>query len=1526
MDARLEHLFRHPLVLQSAWRRVLGWYRSGEWAPEPAFSEWRLATPKYLSALGQDLAKGYRLGSPYPLVAYPKKGGLPRHYCRPPVRDQVAFAVVATLLAPALESRMPTFSFGNRWFQGVYRDWPTGAGGRPTWRERPFSLADTEFYQPFRRGHGLFRRVAHWTAVAMLGDEPDGTAPSPEDALRPSDYPDSRLPGCVRSDWWAVDPSVPRKTGFWAELDLQLAYPSVDVNKLRTVLRSTLSSPEPFPSDPYQLYPQDIYEALSDREVQVILGDYLATMLEQVRYSSDCYSGVGDDPWVPPHVPPDHRLPVLGNPDWPGLPTGLAISGLLLNAYLLPFDQHLDAWTGRRRTAGSAAACLRFADDIVVLGASQSAIFEAIDVVREYLSPSSREPWHSSSADATTARPGSMRINWSKLGPAPLRDIVDRYLAATEQWQECPGCRQIVPRSADAASSPRHSLAEWVEGAASSEGVEPLLAKWSSEALSHNRLHGFVTRLVEELSDLGRDDPAVGYGDACEAHLRRLNDLVRLNLADDQVRQDTLHSFAANRLASAWLPETSPQRDAGHLREIRRSISEAIRISPWKFKMWRAVVRAAARRVVPQDVAQEDNAPSPEGDETASEWLSSMLALLAAPTPSATGETSTLWRLEDLGSNECWRHSTRSPPNWSALRQRLLSTVRTAVWTELACALRDIDALESKRAEFDEHPLAGPPRWPSRSWTFRGLTEAQLPAAREFLAKIDTWVHEVYGSPPAAAPLSEEEVEALTSLAHYAVPLDIVHSTLEQECARWFEEEEFRCPFQIPAPLVGHLPEQLATVLARDERLERGRGASLSATLLHIPKNGTIYRRLASELTSGRSQHANLDERLSALRATHTLGAAAFISSESRQFWLRNAEAILEAARDDPASSFEALRDYALARRSALSDVALPQPLPRAHYSLQRLLWLAPLPGRSPQQWPTAPALAPGLGLPPRIALHMLHEMLTTPEEPAADPVRPPTWIVEPDALQFLLTGRANQLRGAEFPLQSDTPYPSTFGHLLKFDPSGHGWEFPPHAAHFLPWTQANSPIDPNHARDFSAVLHFLSLLTGRETYLDSLLDAGLGPARLQERLELRASYPLPGAVWKFLDQHLRSSTVVNARTSRKLKRLHRDAIHALAPYCDDLPAPEDFNAEVVEVNLSGPKSDYFSVTLPTRAPSRRATGATTFSRLDTSKLAESISLRVGQLSVLRPGPSTVSRRLCSNRRERRDAMRQANAVFDAPQEAPPSTGRLPLGPVLLPEVAIPFESEPDLRLLAQGRHRSLLAGLTWSPVPAVFTPSLVGPSTVRAIRFFRNEAVLVTPLFHPSASTPIQTAVFRVSKVLPSHAELGLAKALSSRRIRWRMETGNRWYRFLHPAWGDFSIAICADLLDSSPWHTMRGALLHLFQCACNRDVELFEALTWVRAYESYVNVVSSNAGQYGGSFVWTPKRAHGRELASLRGGELFLVADVILPVKELLEQQRSALDAAVASAKNGWRGRKSGTPQPTDFKTPPTNYRRRD
>ena len=73
----------HPLVLKGAWMRVEDWYRSGNLAPEPELSRWRLHPEAGLRKLGSALRKRTSRPTRWPQVPYPILGADARHEAGP---------------------------------------------------------------------------------------------------------------------------------------------------------------------------------------------------------------------------------------------------------------------------------------------------------------------------------------------------------------------------------------------------------------------------------------------------------------------------------------------------------------------------------------------------------------------------------------------------------------------------------------------------------------------------------------------------------------------------------------------------------------------------------------------------------------------------------------------------------------------------------------------------------------------------------------------------------------------------------------------------------------------------------------------------------------------------------------------------------------------------------------------------------------------------------------------------------------------------------------------------------------------------------------------------------------------------------------------------------------------------------------------------------------------------------------------------------------------------------------------------
>ena len=591
----------HPLVLKGAWLRIDAWYRSGNLAPLPELELWRLHPEAELRKLRDELRAGAWTPSAWRQLPYPKKGARLRHYVLPTVKDQVAFMAHMVLLGPLLDSCVANFAFGNRWYRPIV--WNRRIQ-KPQWELRPYPLLTKNGYRPYARSHGLYRRVANWTIARMTGAQirrrDYGGA-----IQHPEDYAHETLPPWVRKAWWGGEELKTRRAA-WATLDIELAFPSVRLDRL---MKSGINMLDHFDGPLSQLiigYPHSVRRSMFAVECRQQVLRSLVEGLEQVEVDDD---RIPRDAWRPCHA-----APVLP-PDNKGLPTGLAISGMLLNVALYDTDKSVREYLNGQ-FADHRSAFLRFADDMVLLSRSARGLMDLIDAV-----------WRGLSGDgvaklAVRKSQTNMYLGFEKISPEPVCDLVGRYLS-DQGWKECKvaACGQVEP-----SEKPRDavSLGQWWEGqqARNAEGGIVQLQRAVDQCMvGPGEVGPFVTTLVARLSDIANDTLSERFGEGARDRLIQLHDLARLDIDDLQVRADTRRAFAVNRLVRAWLP-------GGHedvvtaLSEIRRSIGHVLRLTPWKYSLWRGVVRAAARRPPNSIDKEEDN-------DVAATWLSLQLRRIA---------------------------------------------------------------------------------------------------------------------------------------------------------------------------------------------------------------------------------------------------------------------------------------------------------------------------------------------------------------------------------------------------------------------------------------------------------------------------------------------------------------------------------------------------------------------------------------------------------------------------------------------------------------------------------------------------------------------------------------------------------------------------------------------------------------------------------------------------------------------------------------------------------------------------------
>jgi len=681
----LSELVSNHTVLEAAWLRVRNWYYKGEWVPQPEFARWELNADALLAELGHSLASRAYQPSPMLLIPHAKKNGRLRHYCQPKVRDQVAFALFGVLLAPMLEHEMHPFSFGNRWYRGVKR---LEVDRRSVWEDRDWSLADREFYQPYRRAHGLFRRVASWTVNAMLRCETP-TESSLGPMASPEEFTNQQIPEFAKKDYWQHFPATDRV--YWARFDLKLAYPSVRIERLREAITMILGNVFPtqatsleailspfFYSESLRRFDSSVRQDLRNRQVVESLADYLCDLLAQVRYlpfdNSDAQF-FPDDPMNPQFLP-------WGNGEGhPGLPTGLAISGILLNAYLHPVDSAMASWFAPSMPSkpGHPAALLRFADDLVLLAATPAVLVDGISkLIQAIETPSA-------------AGTSNLKMNSEKSQPKSIAEMLQNYLKPS---------RTAKP-----------ALQEWVRRR---QAGRDALAKIKRDAITEDARGPFVNELVERLSDLGMEKQADLLPEQARVRLARLQEIVVLKPDESAVPRETQLVFAANHLVRAWFPEEHRQTDGTLLAEVRRSVFEALHSASDKHRIWRAVWRIAVRRPIiatPADISQLD-----QDDVVAETWLTKVVKHFGE----AANET-------DFRPSSVVE--TREVLHWQAVWPMYASFQRSAIWRAFVAVNRDV---QWHAVQLTEGKGFAPPH----SWLYRIADEQTLERIANWLLRI----------------------------------------------------------------------------------------------------------------------------------------------------------------------------------------------------------------------------------------------------------------------------------------------------------------------------------------------------------------------------------------------------------------------------------------------------------------------------------------------------------------------------------------------------------------------------------------------------------------------------------------------------------------------------------------------------------------------------------------------------------------------------------------------------------------------
>lgn len=1479
-------LLAHPLVLKAAWTRVEHWFRGSELVPQPELANWKLYPESEIRNLRAELLAGEWRPSPWLQVPYPKKDSCLRHYTMPTVKDQVAFMAHMVLLGPLLDAKTHNFVFGNRWYRPIRWD-----RFNERWVHPPFPFYAKTPYLPYARSHGLFRRVASWTVRRMTSAKLERHTYSGV-VQHPNEYEAHYLPRWVHEEWWKA--SSEKSVAYWCTLDIQLAYPSAGLEELGTLLHAMLQNSDHLDQQ-LSGYPQSVMNRITDAQVRLEIANHLLNSLQHVKIEP---GPIEIDSWKPRHA----KVSCNGFNSY-GLPTGLAISGLLLNVALYAADSHIMEYLSSQRDERR-GAFLRFADDMTLFSRSTSGLFDLIE-----------EVWKGVSGDSNARfdRPKSTYkffLNVGKTGPDAIHDVLVKYLQH-QGWKKCrkrktgtkhnkhntvdgdaDACEELQPPD-DSDSPPAISISDWWEARNDDEKGQKQLYRYlqavERSAVGPHEAGPFVTTLVERLSEIGKDTLGDRFGEGAHERLVQLHDLARFNIADDQVRPDTRRAFAVNRLVSAWLSSDTKEARA-QLEDIRDSVANVVQETPWKSALWRAVVRAAARRP-PLTGDSTDDA------DTAREWLLTQLRKIATEQGGSGGGTTwhSVWPEAEP------RRQHRKPPSW---REQYLSFVRTAFWNALADTM-----LYLRRYHYrSTNPRIADAGLSPSTWVARAIPDAKFDRVAEHLRALDRWARTLYSKD-----------SAYTELAQFPWELDslvtaVLASRQRHEIAQaWLHSEPPGDKLMIPEALDLSADTLVYQILEHSGRIqpldEKDTARLLDRSALASVLLGAQDSKLGDFLfpLDGPSRiNESGDLPSFVLSAANSLGCSGSIGPNRIKEIvpeLDDLSLLIPHFQKDPLL----LSEYGLARSLLLGSEERNGSKP----TLQRLLWGVPTENRLLADWRIRAWEIPAVGLPTRVATFLFRKVKVCSEDPASRSTQlPTTWRI--------LTKRNSVADGRM--LQFDIAGDSHIDDRVAVDIyRTNAWEIPPHPAYFLPFVMNDSvePINDASFAHYCDVLLLLTAMDGGESILWNIVDRGVGTVPFTERWNWRSRIHLPADAWRATEALVSWAYRPHSESSGDRSSLE-DSIRKLTPGKLHL---RDFRLERIDLSLETQRDGEIIRDIQGTSVGKEDLLEQLW--LHSTQASDSLAVRIGQIAAS-PSQQCIKENFPRMEfHESHQIMEQVYQIFNSPTsgEHSPHQNHIRQGVdlVVFPELAIPVSEVSTVQQYVERTGRSSLAGLFWRELSPVYRdPSNKG----RHRRWFVNEAELVISMNH-NGPGPNFTRSYRIRKALPAHIECGLAKALSKgpEGAAWKMLKGGRWYRFVHPKWGDFSIAICADLLDSTPWRSLRGELLHLLMVAYNKDIELYQSLTWTRAYENYVNLVAVNHGRYGGSFIWTPRRSHSREVATLRGQGLFLFADVNLPVRGLIGAQREGVVKAIDRAREEWSGNGGGS---SDYKSPPPGFSR--
>ena len=317
-----------PENLYFAWQKARRLFLTQDgYVDRGELAEFELNLEVSLNEIRNKFIKGiYRTNKIRPLPRPKKRNGenlVDRQYFHVSVRDQVAWIAIVNALGPELDSKMPSWSYGNRLYRTV-------------WYEEKFSKLEIgpyrhtsgHLYRKFQNSWPLFRRHVSLTARTMVSrTKPDLNEldEAEERALSAAETEKLRY---LEEGYWHDVPEREDDFLYYASIDLKQFFPKL--NKESILAGLSLANSD------------------NDGRIASLFNDML-------KFSVD-FTGVPSE--LTANVEPSFPYKTMT-----GLPTGLFVAGFLSNVAMQRVDGLIEKELEQNRTI----AHFRFVDDHTIL-------------------------------------------------------------------------------------------------------------------------------------------------------------------------------------------------------------------------------------------------------------------------------------------------------------------------------------------------------------------------------------------------------------------------------------------------------------------------------------------------------------------------------------------------------------------------------------------------------------------------------------------------------------------------------------------------------------------------------------------------------------------------------------------------------------------------------------------------------------------------------------------------------------------------------------------------------------------------------------------------------------------------------------------------------------------------------------------------------------------------------------------------------------------------------------------------------